>query len=323
MAIGCGLCACPTSGGGWVIAEPRAGGAGYGASVTRSIPLHYLRASDALDLLPNFLLDYVHADAEVNAIVAVAPAWMLDRIAEDLAKLDAPPSEITLEVVAVEYTSRQALARDLRLERYLGDFAAGLDSLIGDLQFLWLESLPRGWDLLLDDLEVEASTQLRSRATVRVLNGHQASISAGQERTMVLESLQGPWLVANLEQIGTLHMLNVQPLVGRGDEVMLSLAIVVRSLAGTDPKTGLPILSLRRANGATRVCDGETIVLAGLRTAQQARQDRTSPLLGRLPLIGQLFRAPDRSRSETRLAFFITPHIMRPSPSGKGEADHA
>jgi len=230
-------------------------------------------------------------------------------------------------VVAVEYTSAETLSRALRLERlpgqgYAADFAAGLDSLIGGLQFLWLESLPQGWDLLLDNLEVQASTQLRSRATVRVLNGHQAYISAGQERYVILERLDARSR-AQLEATGTGTMLSVQPTFGDGDEVVLSFGLVVRSLRGADPKTGLPILALRQANGVTRVRDGETIVLAGLSTAQEARQDRTIPLLGRLPLIGQLFRAADRSRSETHLAFFITPHIMRPSLPGKGEADHA
>lgn len=317
-AMGSGLCASACPDGGWTVAEPRAGG-GYGASVTRRIPLRYLRALDALGLLPTFLLEYVHADEEANAMVATGPAWMVDRVAEDLSKLDTPPPEVLLEVVAVEYTSAETLSRNLRLERFAGDFAAGLDSLTGGLGFLWLEGLPEGWDMLLDNLEVEATTELRSRATLRVLNGHQAYIAAGQERYMVLEGLG---LEAYLERIGTGTTLSVQPLVGDGKEVLLHFGLVVRSLRGTDPTSGLPILALRRANGMTRVREGETIVLAGLHLKKESRQDRALPVLGWLPLIGQFFRAPDRSQSEAQLAFFVTPHILRDSLPAEGESHH-
>ncbi len=323
IAMGCGLCARAGPDGGWVVASPTGTAGGYAASGSRRVPLRYLRALDAVDLLPNFLLEYLHPDEESNAIIVTGPEFLLDRVEEDLRKLDIPAREISVEVVAVEYSSGEDMSRALRLERFVDDFAAGLDSLTGGLRFLWLESLPDGWDLLLDSLEVQTSTRLRSRFRVRVLNSHQAVIGAGQQRFVILERARGEIFEANLEPIWTDSFISVQPLVGDGDDVLLSFGVVIRSLRGTDPKTGLPIVSLRRANGTIRVRDGETVVLAGLRVEEEDRRDRALPGLGALPIVGGLFRAPERSRTETRLAFFLTPHIIRRSLAERGEASHA
>ncbi len=323
IAAGCGLCAEARRDGGWIVARPTGSAAGYGASRSRRVHLRYLRALDAVDLLPNFLLEYLHPDEESNTVVVTGPESLLDRVEGDLAKLDIPAPQISVEVVAVEYSSGEDMARALKLERFATDFAAGLDSLTGGLSFLWLESLPDGWDLLLDNLEVQSSTRLRSSFRVRVLNSHEAAIGAGQQRFVILERGQGAFLETSLEPVWTNSFISVQPLVGDGDEVVFGLGVIIRSLRGTDPKTGLPIVSLRRANGALRVRDGETVVLAGLRLEEQDRRDRSLPGLGALPIVGGIFRAPARSHTETRLAFFLTPHIIRSSPAERGEANHA
>ncbi len=321
VALGCGLFARAWPDGSWVVAKPGETAPGYAASESRRLYLRHLRAVDAMDLLPNFLLEYVRPDEGRNAVVVSGPQPLLDRVAEDLRKLDVPAPEIEVEAVAVEYTSAEAIARALHLERFVGDFAGGLDSLTGGLRLLWLDGLPDGWDLLLDNLEGQTSTRLSSRARGRVLNGHLASLAAGEERFVVLERLYDPSL-AELVAIPTSTLLVLQPLVGDGDEVMLRITLVVRTISGTDPQSGMPIVAIRRAATQLRVRDGETVDLAGIRTEQTERRDRSIPILGRLPLLGQLFRSSERSRSETQLAFFVTPHIVRARLAQEGEPTH-
>ena len=319
IAVGSGLCAHRHPDGVWVLATP--GASGYVASSTRTIALRYLQASDALDLLPNFLLAYLRADAEANTVSVTGPEWMLERVAEDLAELDTPAPEVVIEVVAVEYTSGDALVRALNLDWSAGNLAAGLDSLTGGLRFLWLESLPRGWSLLLDDLEVDTATKLRSRATVRVLNGRVAAVRAGEERYVILERLAA-WSRAELERVDTGASLWVQPLVGEGDEVYMRLAPSVHTLVGKDLRSGLPVVAMRTAEGYVRVRDGETIAVAGFHSYEHSREDRAIPILGSLPLVGPLFRAVDRSQARSHLAFFVTPRVVRRHPPGKEERTH-
>ena len=317
IAVGCGLSAGQRADGSWVLASGVGGLGGYAVSETRRVDLRYLRAIAALDLLPNFLLDYIHADPQGNAIVVTGPPWMCDRVAADLAKLDAPPVEVSLEVVAVEYRSERALARTLGLARFFGHSSALIDTLTGDIQFLWLPDLARGWDLLLDNLEAESSGSLRSRATVRVLNGHVSRVFAGQQRHIIIQQIQ-EGVTANILPVDIGASLEVQPRVGESEDVVLAMKVTLNNLSGSDPRSGLPVVSQRSVGASVMARDGETIAIAGLELAGKSREERRIPILGALPLVGGLFRAPSRSQSETYLCVFLTPHIVRPQVAAEG-----
>jgi hypothetical protein len=291
IAAGCGLAACQLPAGGWVIAESTGTAAGYGACPLRRFGLSYLPARAALDLLPNFLVDYAHADEETNSIVATGPEWMLDRLAADLAELDQPPPQVSIEIVAVEYTSGSGLLQHLQIERSADDLSVGVDTLAGALNFLRLDGLPAEWRLLLRSLETEGAGRLRSEATVRVLSGRTAHIFSGEQRNVIIERFDDGATADILPvEVGT--VLDVQPSVGSGDEVLLHLTLEVRSLASTDPATSLPVVAFRTAHGALRAHDGETIAIAGLRLQQESREQRAIPILGSLPLIGRFFQVP-------------------------------
>ena len=318
IAAGCGLAACQHPTGGWVIAESTDTAAGYGASSVRHIGLSYLPAGTALDLLPNFLVDYAHADEETNSIVATGPDWMLDRVAADLAELDRPPAQVAIDVVAVEYTSGSGLLRQLQIERSADNFSVGVDTLAGALNFLRLDGLPAEWGLLLRNLETEGAGRLRSQATLQVLSGHIAHIFAGEQRNIIIERIEDG-ATADIESVGVGTTLDVQASVGSGDEVLLHLTLEVRSLASADPATHMPVVAFRYAHGTMRAREGETIAIAGLRLQQESREQRASPILGSLPLLGRFFRAPSADVSQTDLAIFLTPHIIRgPLPAQGG-----
>ena len=318
IAAGCGLAACQHPTGGWVIAESAGTAAGYGASSVRRIGLSYLPAGTALDLLPNFLVDYAHADEETNSIVATGPDWMLDRVAADLAELDQPPPQVSIDVVAVEYTSGSGLLQHLQIERSADNLSVGADTLAGALSFLRLDGLPAEWHLLLRSLETEGAGRLRSQATVRVLSGHVAHIFAGEQRNIIIERIDDG-ATADIESVDVGTTLDVQASAGSGDEVFLHITLEVRSLASADPANNLPVVAFRTAHGAMRARDGETIAIAGLRLQQESREQRAIPILGSLPLIGRFFRVPSADVSQTDLAIFLTPHIIRgPLPAEGG-----
>lgn len=321
VATGTGFCAMACPEGGWIVAESRAAARGYEAATTRVIPLQHLKASRALDLVPTFLLDYLRADDEANAIIANAPAWMLGRIEEDLAKLDSAPPEVTVEVVAVECESTDALLRDLQIGRYLSDFSVAADMLAGSLELLWLEGLPRGWEAVLDAGETRGSTRLRSKASLRLANARTARIFAGQERFIIIERVD-EGLTAEVEPVETGASLDLQPNLGRGDEVVLHLDVQIRSLRGSGRAGQLPLVGARRAHTTVRVRDGETIVIAGMAEESETHRRSVVPVLGWLPLIGAAFQTQSVTRTETELAIFVTPHIVRTDVADKGERAH-
>jgi type II secretory pathway component GspD/PulD (secretin) len=262
-------------------------------------------------------------DQEANAIIANGPTWLVARVQEDLAKLDTRPPEVVFDVVAVECSTTEELFRQLDLTRLLGDFSAGFHTLTGGLELLWLENLPRGWDLLLDSRDSKATVRLSSRGSLRVASGRTSRIFAGQRRFIIVENVsEVEGLTANIEPISTGTTLDLQPRLGAGDEVVLYLELEIRSLRGEDPMTRLPIIGSRQTHQTVRVKDGDTILVTGLTLREVERRDRVIPVLGWLPLIGSVFRLPDHATSNTELAVFLTPHIIRDSVAKQGDNPH-
>jgi type IV pilus assembly protein PilQ len=59
------------------------------------------------------------------------------------------------------------------------------------------------------------------------------------------------------------------------------------------------------------VKDGDTIVLGGIYIKQKANVDSHIPLLGKIPLLGWLFKETTDTDSTSELLIFITPKIVK------------
>jgi type II secretory pathway component GspD/PulD (secretin) len=57
--------------------------------------------------------------------------------------------------------------------------------------------------------------------------------------------------------------------------------------------------------------DGQTIVMGGLIESQQTHDERKMPVLGDLPIIGQIFKREIKQLNDRELMLFVTPHIIR------------
>jgi len=73
---------------------------------------------------------------------------------------------------------------------------------------------------------------------------------------------------------------------------------------------GQPSISKREAETIVLVKDGETTVIGGIYTRQTANRKAQVPFLGKIPLLGALFRATSEIDDHTELLIFITPKIL-------------
>jgi len=299
--------------------------AAYLLSGTASFPLRYTRAQAASGLLPTFLYSYLHVNEEQNSVVVTAPQQMLDKIGADLQAVDVAPPQILIEAVAVEFTSAQDMEKLLRT--FAGD-VAGRTSEEGEPEY-WLETdsqagrifyssigeLPEDFELRLRALETSQQAHVRAAPSMAVMNGHQADIFIGVRRFIKVEFISYGQTTEKIQGVDVGVKLQVRPLTGGGGEVTLRIdpeGTEVSNVSEIDPRTGLPVLSTRQAGTTVRVKDGETVMIGGL--TQYQTEDRVTkvPLLGDLPLIGNLFRSRSRGSLESDLVVFVTPHILTP-----------
>jgi general secretion pathway protein D len=108
--------------------------------------------------------------------------------------------------------------------------------------------------------------------------------------------------------------LRVKPQVAEGGTVKLKIYQEVSSVADTTNAAGI-ITNKRSLESTVLVTDGEIIVLGGLIQDQVNINADKVPVLGDIPIIGNLFRYDTRQKQKTNLMIFLRPYVLRTEDS--------
>src|SRR5262249_26966244 len=73
-----------------------------------------------------------------------------------------------------------------------------------------------------------------------------------------------------------------------------------------------PVIDMRSADTVAITPDGQTIVVGGLMASAKTANESKIPLLGDIPLIGNLFKRRTNTGAKSELLIFLTPHILQP-----------
>jgi general secretion pathway protein D len=95
--------------------------------------------------------------------------------------------------------------------------------------------------------------------------------------------------------------------------------IVQPSTSSLDPSVSIPIsagvsapvIDIRSADTVVITPDGQTVVIGGLMQNDTGEIVTKIPVLGDIPLLGNLFKHKTSSSSKTELIIFLTPHVVQ------------
>ncbi len=166
----------------------------------------------------------------------------------------------------------------------------------------------------IDALEQQGLIHTLAQPNLVALSGESASFLAGGEFPVPTGVDAFGRLSIEFKQFGV-SLAFVPTVIGDG-LINLSVAPEVSSL---DQSAGIqlsgiqiPGLKVRRAKTALELRDGEAFAMAGLIQSDFNDTVKAIPLLGRIPVLGALFRSTYFNRNETELVIVVTPHIVKP-----------
>lgn len=106
-------------------------------------------------------------------------------------------------------------------------------------------------------------------------------------------------------------LLKVTPRITPDNKIIMDVEIRKDDI---DPQAmganGEPGLSTKAVRTQAMIEDGATLVVGGVYQEVHASNIRKVPLLGDIPVLGNLFKSRQREQSRNELLFFITPRIM-------------
>ena len=178
---------------------------------------------------------------------------------------------------------------------------------------------------IINAVSQDNQSNLLSTPSVVTLDNQEAKILVGQEIPVTTgEALSGnfdnAFRTVQRQNVGI--QLEVKPQINEGGSIKLFLRQEVSSIAGpvTSNSSDL-ILNKREIQTTMTVDDGQIMAIGGLLDDNERRTLEKVPLLGDIPVLGELFRSRSRSRGKTNLMVFIRPTIMRSAADAQALAE--
>jgi general secretion pathway protein D len=171
-------------------------------------------------------------------------------------------------------------------------------------------------------LESKSLANILSTPNLLTLDNAEASIHVGQNVPFITGSFTGgttggtnpnvnPFQTVERQDIGL--KLKIKPQISEGGTVRLDISQETSSVSNAAASFGAADIITNKRTIETKVLvdDGSTVVLGGL-IEESANDKRTQiPLLGRIPLLGALFRSKETGKKKTNLMVFLRPTILR------------
>jgi general secretion pathway protein D len=106
--------------------------------------------------------------------------------------------------------------------------------------------------------------------------------------------------------------MTVTPQISQDGYITLELDLDITNFTGESATPGVsPPRQRRRITTFVTVPDSSTVVVGGLKTSESSKTVSKIPLLGDIPLIGELFKSQRTVERRTNLYIFLRPKILK------------
>jgi type II secretory pathway component GspD/PulD (secretin) len=310
-----------------------------------TIPLYYINAEEAEKLAKPLL-------SEVGAIGVTSPAKndteaggggntlairdhlvvsdypeVVKKIKEVVADVDVPPPQVLIEVTVLEAKLTEATQFGINFNTLDNTVTAigsegisqtGFSDVV-DTGGLTVGILQDHVQAFIRALETVTDTTVLANPKILALNKQAGKLLIGREDGYYSSQSSSDVTVVTqtVEMLESGTVLEFRPFVGKDGLIRME----IRPEQSTGKVVGnLPQKTKTEVKTNIMVKDGKTIVLGGLFQEESTHGVSQIPLLGDIPIIGQLFRSADDESKRTELIVLITPHIINEPEQADGAA---
>ncbi|HGH6176770.1 TPA: type IV pilus secretin PilQ [Neisseria meningitidis] len=277
-------------------------------------------------------------DPATNTLIVTDTRSVIEKFRKLIDELDVPAQQVMIEARIVE--AADGFSRDLgvkfgatgkkKLKNDTSAFGWGVNSGFGDGDKWGAEtkinlpitaaansiSLVRAISSGALNLELSASESLSKTKTLanpRVLtqNRKEAKIESGYEIPFTVTSIANGGSSTNTELKKAVLGLTVTPNITPDGQIIMTVKINKDSPAQcASGNQTILCISTKNLNTQAMVENGGTLIVGGIYEEDNGNTLTKVPLLGDIPVIGNLFKTRGKKTDRRELLIFITPRIM-------------
>jgi general secretion pathway protein D len=299
----------------------------------RGIKTFYLsniKAEDARKMIQIVFRDeqiLIQEDVNLNSVVIRADFNTLAEIERFLTRIDKGKNEVELNVEIMEVN------RSI-INKIGADFNSGVLSLaagttktdgtisatmnfkdLGSTNFFM--TIP---SVAMNFLETDANNKIIAKPNLRGIDGEEISFMVGDEVPIAETQFQASAAGGvNNQAVTTYRYRNVgveikiTPFIHQNNEVTLKTKVTINFIS-SGASSSFPTFGKREIENKIRLKEGETNIIGGLIRDDMRGSVAGIPALSKIPLLGRLFGASEKTINQTDLIFSITPRIIRKTP---------
>lgn len=284
----------------------------------------------------------VQPSPDINAIVVRGTPSAVAALEPLIGDLDVRRPQVMIEAAIAEITGEQAEALAVQLgtggaaltqvtgaatslttsaaQPSLGTILAALGVPAASLVGPGLSAnigIGNDFSILVQALGTSSKSNLLSTPQITTLDNKVGEFVVAQEVPFVTGSILpsgngavNPYTSIERKDVGI--TLKVLPRINAGDTIRLEVVQEASSIAATQLTQASDLITNRRAINTTVLADnGQTIVLGGLTSDDYGQVKSQVPILGDIPILGELFKSRRESRQKRTLFIFLKPTILR------------
>lgn len=295
----------------------------------------------------------IQADESTNALVITAPPDIMRTLKRVISQLDIRKAQVLVEAIIAEvsgdvakdlgvqwlfsggrdggetpvgivnFTNSGSTISDVvngistvasggSLPAAAGNVLLGFGDVSKDNNFNYLA--------IMNALASDTNTNVLSTPTLVTLDNEEAEIVIGRNvpfltgsftSTGAGDSATNPFQTIQRQDVGL--TLKIKPQINEGNALRLDIEQEVSSIAPSVAGASDIVTKKRAIKTNVMVDDGQIVVLGGLIEETVGEDEQKVPLLGDIPLLGNLFKSRATDVTKTNLMVFIHPVILRDS----------
>lgn len=272
------------------------------------------------------------ADDATSTIIAVGEPRLLAQLEQLIPTLDVRQPQVMLEAMLVSLSDTQTLDFGVELEklRLSGDTSIRLSSLFGlssagtsgsertrtvgdGAGFSGVVLNPGDFSVVVRALETVNKGRTLSRPQLLVNNNQQASFNSTLEQPFTSTNASNTVATTSFggsQSAGT--TISIKPQIAEGDHLVLTYNISLSSFVGAAASPNVP--PPRQQNSVQSVAtipDGYTVVVGGLELTNSGDGKSQIPIVGDIPLVGDLFKNQSKNGGRQRFFVFLRANVLR------------
>lgn len=272
----------------------------------------------------------IQGEPSTNAIIITAPPALMRALASVIAKLDIRPAQVLIEGIIVELdqndtkslgiqwgglpptssTSSTTTTTSSSSAPLTNNFASIGQGVVGIIPHMQVQAI-------LLALQTRTGADILSTPSIVVLDNHRATLAVGQQVADQTGSYATTGSSSTVTPFNTINRLDVQlnldvtPQINLGNAVRLAIKLKNDTLQNPDNPGLNPTTNTSSIQNSVIVNSDDILVIGGLISNNITTTLEKVPILGDLPLVGEVFKHKSRRLTKKNLMVFIKPTIMR------------